>query len=163
MLPKFSSRAFLAPMAGVSDPALRLQCKQMGAGLVVTEFTSIHSIIAKEKQLKETFDSRIRLLEQKSEKLAAENFEYSIENEELNKKLQSSVMNFKSLEKELSQLKVENQWLVGSQKKCSSIEGKIEESAREIQELRKELREEKTKVRICSQYTMIDSKSMLIC
>ena len=53
MLPKFSSPAFLAPMAGVSDPALRLQCKQMGAGLVVTEFTSIHSIIAKEKQFKE--------------------------------------------------------------------------------------------------------------
>jgi len=53
MLPKFSSRAFLAPMAGVSDPALRLQCKQMGAGLVVTEFTNIHSIIAKENQLKE--------------------------------------------------------------------------------------------------------------
>ncbi len=53
MLPKFSSRAFLAPMAGVSDPALRLQCKKMGAGLVVTEFTSIYSIIAKENQLKE--------------------------------------------------------------------------------------------------------------
>ena len=53
MLPTFSSRSFLAPMAGVSDPALRLQCKQMGAGLVVTEFTNIHSIIAKEKQLKE--------------------------------------------------------------------------------------------------------------
>lgn len=40
-------------MAGVSDPALRLQCKKMGAGLVVTEFTSIHSIVAKEKQLQE--------------------------------------------------------------------------------------------------------------
>jgi tRNA-dihydrouridine synthase B len=53
MLPKFSSKAFLAPMAGVSDPALRLQCKKMGAGLVVTEFTNIHSIIAKERQLKE--------------------------------------------------------------------------------------------------------------
>ncbi len=53
MLPKFSSRAFLAPMAGVSDPALRLQCKKMGAGLVVTEFTNIHSIVAKETQLKE--------------------------------------------------------------------------------------------------------------
>ena len=52
MLPTFSSRVFLAPMAGVSDPALRLQCKKMGAGLVVTEFTSIHSIIAKEQQLK---------------------------------------------------------------------------------------------------------------
>jgi nifR3 family TIM-barrel protein len=57
MLPKFSSRAFLAPMAGVSDPALRLQCKQMGAGLVVTEFTNIHSIIAKEKQLKENMST----------------------------------------------------------------------------------------------------------
>jgi len=43
----------LAPMAGVSDPALRLQCKKMGAGLVVTEFTNIHSIVAKENQLKE--------------------------------------------------------------------------------------------------------------
>ncbi len=40
-------------MAGVSDPALRLQCKMMGAGLVVTEFTNIHSIVAKAKQLKE--------------------------------------------------------------------------------------------------------------
>jgi len=57
MLPKFSSKAFLAPMAGVSDPALRLQCKQMGAGLVVTEFTNIHSIIAKEKQLKENMQT----------------------------------------------------------------------------------------------------------
>ena len=53
MLPAFSSKAFLAPMAGVSDPALRLQCRQMGAGLVVTEFTNIHSIIAKQKQLAE--------------------------------------------------------------------------------------------------------------
>ena len=53
MLPAFSSKAFLAPMAGVSDPALRLQCRQMGAGLVVTEFTNIHSIIAKQQQLAE--------------------------------------------------------------------------------------------------------------
>lgn len=51
-LPKFSSRAFLAPMAGVSDVALRLLCKEMGAGLVVTELTSIHAIIAKERQLR---------------------------------------------------------------------------------------------------------------
>lgn len=40
-------------MAGVSDPALRLLCRRKGAGLVVTEFTSIHSIIAKEKQMKQ--------------------------------------------------------------------------------------------------------------
>jgi len=63
MLPKFSSKAFLAPMAGVSDPALRLQCKKMGAGLVVTEFTSIHSIVAKEKQLKEHMKSITEFIE----------------------------------------------------------------------------------------------------
>jgi len=67
MLPKFSSRAFLAPMAGVSDPALRLQCKQMGAGLVVTEFTNIHSIIAKEKQLKENMKTIQEFIEYSEE------------------------------------------------------------------------------------------------
>ena len=50
-LPYFSSKAFLAPMAGVSDPALSLMCKKMGAGLVVTELTSVNAIVAKQKQL----------------------------------------------------------------------------------------------------------------
>ena len=67
MLPKFSSKAFLAPMAGVSDPALRLQCKKMGAGLVVTEFTSIHSIIAKEQQLKENMKTIQEFIEYSEE------------------------------------------------------------------------------------------------
>jgi len=67
MLPKFSSKAFLAPMAGVSDPALRLQCKKMGAGLVVTEFTSIHSIIAKENQLKEKIQTIQEFIEYSDE------------------------------------------------------------------------------------------------
>lgn len=52
-LPKFQSKAFLAPMAGVSDPALRLFCKELGAGLVVTEFTNIHAIVAKDAQLQD--------------------------------------------------------------------------------------------------------------
>jgi len=67
MLPNFSSKAFLAPMAGVSDPALRLQCKKMGAGLVVTEFTSIHSIIAKENQLKEKMQTIQEFIEYSNE------------------------------------------------------------------------------------------------
>ena len=50
-LPHFDSRVFLAPMAGVSDPALRIMCKQMGAGLVVTELTSVNAIVAKHEQL----------------------------------------------------------------------------------------------------------------
>ena len=62
-LPHFSSRAFLAPMAGVSDPALRLICKNMGAGLVVTELTSIHAIIAKEQQLKDQMKNITEFLE----------------------------------------------------------------------------------------------------
>ena len=45
-LPNFSGKAFLAPMAGITDPAMRLLCKQMGASLVATELTSIHTIIA---------------------------------------------------------------------------------------------------------------------
>ncbi|MBT4539175.1 tRNA dihydrouridine synthase DusB [Candidatus Woesearchaeota archaeon] len=51
MLPKFQSKAFLAPMAGLSDPALRLLCKELGAGLVVTEFKSIHAVTAKQKDI----------------------------------------------------------------------------------------------------------------
>lgn len=48
-LPEFSSKIFLAPMAGITDPAFRLLCKELGAGLVVTELTSIHAIVARGK------------------------------------------------------------------------------------------------------------------
>ncbi|MBU0470715.1 MAG: tRNA-dihydrouridine synthase family protein [Nanoarchaeota archaeon] len=52
-LPSFPGKAFLAPMAGITDPAFRLLCKEFGAGLVVTELTSINAIVAKERLLKE--------------------------------------------------------------------------------------------------------------
>ncbi len=52
-LPKFKSKVFLAPMAGFTDPAFRLICKENGAGLVVTELTSAHSIVAKKDEIKE--------------------------------------------------------------------------------------------------------------
>ena len=48
-LPKFKSKVFFAPMAGVSDPALRLICHELGAGLVVTPFTNVHAIVARKK------------------------------------------------------------------------------------------------------------------
>ena len=100
------------------------------------------------KQSKESFDKKLRSLEQKTEKLGAENFEYSIENQEINKKLSASLAKAKTLERELGQLKVENQWLVTSQKKTSSIEGKMEERSRELQDLRAELQTEKEKVMV---------------
>jgi len=49
-IPKFKSKVFLAPMAGITDPAFRLLCSELGAGLVVTELTSVHAIIAKHKE-----------------------------------------------------------------------------------------------------------------
>lgn len=48
---RFAGRAFLAPMAGVSDPALRLLSRRWGAALVVTEFTSIHAVVARAQKL----------------------------------------------------------------------------------------------------------------
>ena len=62
-LPKFSSKAFLAPMAGISDPACRLLCKEAGAGLVITELTSIHAILAKEKELSQKSESITNFIE----------------------------------------------------------------------------------------------------
>ena len=52
-LPHFKSKVFLAPMAGLTDPAFRLLCSELGAGLTVTELTSVHSVIAKEKEIKD--------------------------------------------------------------------------------------------------------------
>merc|ERR1711981_979664 len=104
------------------------------------------------KQAKDSFDKKLRSLEQKSEKLGAENFEYSIENQEINKKLSTSLAKVKTLERELGQLQVENQWLVSSQKKTSCIEGKMEERSRELQDLRAELHTEKEKVKNLSEW-----------
>ena len=36
---------FLAPMAGITDHSFRILCKEMGAGVVYSEFVSAHGII----------------------------------------------------------------------------------------------------------------------
>ena len=46
-LPRFKSKVFLAPMADVTDPAFRLLCHDYGAGLTVTELTSVNAIVAR--------------------------------------------------------------------------------------------------------------------
>jgi len=46
-LPKFKSKVFLAPMADVTDPAFRLLCNDYGAGLTVTELTSVNAIVSR--------------------------------------------------------------------------------------------------------------------
>lgn len=48
-LPSFKSKFFLAPMSGITDPAFRLLCSELGAGLTTTELTSVHAIAHKGK------------------------------------------------------------------------------------------------------------------
>lgn len=43
--PVFSSKYVLAPMAGVTDSAFRMLCKEQGAGMTYTEFISADAII----------------------------------------------------------------------------------------------------------------------
>ena len=52
-LPKFNSKIFLAPMSGITDPAFRILCAELGTGLTITELTSVHAILYKENQLKQ--------------------------------------------------------------------------------------------------------------
>ena len=52
-----SNTLFLAPMAGFTDPAFRLICKENGAGLVITELISINSIVAKKDEIKKFIQS----------------------------------------------------------------------------------------------------------
>ena len=55
------------------------------------------------------------------------------------------------LDNELTQLKVENQWLVSNNKKTSGSEEKVEDMAKELQELKLELMNEKEKVAVFKQ------------
>lgn len=45
MYPKLRSKYILAPMAGVTDAAFRVLCKEQGAGMTFTEFVSAEAII----------------------------------------------------------------------------------------------------------------------
>ena len=52
MFPKISSKAFLSPMARVTDPAFRSLCKKFGAGLTVTELINADGLLQNPSQLK---------------------------------------------------------------------------------------------------------------
>ena len=56
---ELKNNILLAPMAGVTDLPFRLVCKEMGAGIVYTEFVSSNGII---RESKKTFVARGPLL-----------------------------------------------------------------------------------------------------
>merc|ERR1711902_479632 len=62
------------------------------------------------------YDNKLSNLEKRSQKLAAENFEYIMEQEELSKGLTASRETCKKLEKDIAQMKVEKQWFISNQK-----------------------------------------------
>ena len=49
--PKLSSPFILAPMAGVTNVAFRMLCREMGAGICYTEFLSADAIVRYKEQL----------------------------------------------------------------------------------------------------------------
>lgn len=55
---EISTPVLLAPMAGVSDLAFRLLCREQGAGLVCTEMVSAKAIYYKNKGTRELMESR---------------------------------------------------------------------------------------------------------
>ena len=68
--------------------------------------------------------------------------------EELGKNLKVNTESKKKVERELSQIKVENQWLVTNKKNRGGSEERVEDLARELLDLKRELKEEKEKVKL---------------
>eukprot|EP00092_Neocalanus_flemingeri_P005056 GFUD01005436.1.p1 GENE.GFUD01005436.1~~GFUD01005436.1.p1 ORF type:complete len:507 (+),score=184.69 GFUD01005436.1:185-1705(+) len=86
-------------------------------------------------------------LKKQNENLTAENFEYVVENEELKKNLNEQLEREKKITKEMSQLKVENQWLINNQKDTAGKSDKTDVKEEELESLKKELKEEMEKVK----------------
>jgi len=51
--PKIKEKAFLAPMANITDPAFRSVCKKYGAGMTVTELISAKALLQDNKKTKQ--------------------------------------------------------------------------------------------------------------
>ncbi|MFP4567727.1 MAG: tRNA dihydrouridine synthase [Candidatus Woesearchaeota archaeon] len=50
------NKFFLAPLAGINDPAFRLMCEDAGAGLTMTELTSIDYLYSEQERALETIE-----------------------------------------------------------------------------------------------------------
>jgi nifR3 family TIM-barrel protein len=51
-----SGKFILAPMAGITDVAFRMQCKKYGAALTITELTSVEGIVRRKDELEVLLD-----------------------------------------------------------------------------------------------------------
>ena len=103
------------------------------------------------RQVKSSLDTKLAQLEKRAEKLAAENFELTMDNEEMSKKTKVTQESLRKMEREVGQVQVEKEWLISQQKKAAGTSEKAGELAVQLDQAKTELREEKTKVEDKSQ------------
>ena len=103
------------------------------------------------RQVKSSLDTKLAQLEKRAEKLAAENFELTMDNEEMSKKTKVAQESLRKMEREVGQVQVEKEWLISQQKKAAGTSEKAGELAVQLDQAKTELREEKTKVEDKSQ------------
>jgi len=108
------------------------------------------------RSVRSGLETKINQLEKRGEKVAAENFELSMDSEDLSKKLKLSQEAVRKMERELGQVNVEKEWLISQQKSAVGSSEKAGELATTLENTKVELREEKTKVK-----NLADWKSQL--
>ena len=74
---------FLAPMAGITDYPFRIICKEMGAGMVYSEFVSAAGII---RENTKTIDINKFLINEKKVDINLDNGKQNIKKESIEKK-----------------------------------------------------------------------------
>jgi len=92
-------------------------------------------------------EEKVTRLREENEKLKSENFKFVIENGDLKKSKEDHLDVEQNLRKEMSQLNLENQWLICKMKQGESKAVMVRNDDEEdVEKLRKELRQEKEKV-----------------
>merc|ERR1719483_972855 len=141
-----------------SDLAQEKEAREEGEGQIVKLSQELERTEQELKSLRNQFkDNQIAVdkknkeniikLKEQNENLTAENFEYAVENNELKKKVNEQLERKKKIRTDIGQLKVENQWLINNQKNSSGNTDRIDVKEGELDALKKELKEEKEKVK----------------
>jgi hypothetical protein len=98
------------------------------------------------RQVRAGLETKLGQLEKRGERLAAENFELTVEKDELGRKVGAAQESARKAEREAGQARVEREWLVSQQRGQAGSSERAGELAEQLEKATTELREEKTKV-----------------